>query len=56
MLRYELPVLILCALGVAALVSRMVIDLRKEQVVKQADAMKAFNAPAEMAERMPAGA
>ncbi|HIE98049.1 MAG TPA: CPBP family intramembrane metalloprotease, partial [Fuerstia sp.] len=29
MLRYEMPVLILCSLGVAAIVYRMVIDLRK---------------------------
>ncbi|MEO2016069.1 MAG: ABC transporter permease subunit/CPBP intramembrane protease [Fuerstiella sp.] len=56
MLRYEMPVLILCSLGVAAIVYRMVIDLRKEQKVKQANAMKAFNAPPELAERTPAGA
>ena len=56
MLRYELPVLILCALGVAALVLSMVNDLRKEQEVKRADAMKAFNPPANSTGQMPAGA
>ncbi len=56
MLRYEMPVLILCSLGVASLVFRMVADLRKEQEAKRADAMKAFNAPPELTEHMPAGA
>ena len=56
MLRYELPVLILCGLGVAAMVLRMVNDLRKEQDVKRADAMKAFNPPAELTKHIPAGA
>ncbi|MCP4511071.1 MAG: CPBP family intramembrane metalloprotease [Fuerstiella sp.] len=56
MLRYELPVLILCVFGVAAIVLSMVSDLRKEQEVKRANAMKAFNPPTKFARQMPAGA
>ncbi|MDG1893287.1 MAG: ABC transporter permease [Fuerstiella sp.] len=56
MLRYELPVLILCAFGVAAMVLSMVKDLRKEEEVKRARALKAFNPPTDSANHLPAGA
>ncbi len=56
MLRYELPVLIMCGLVVAAMVLRMVNDLRKEQDVKRTEAMKAFNPPTELTKHIPAGA
>lgn len=51
MLRYELPTLILCGLGVAAMVIRMVRDLRAEQKQKRQEKLKSFEAPKSAAEQ-----
>lgn len=46
-LRYELPTLILCGIGVAFMVVRMVRDLRIEQEQKRQEQLKSFDAPSE---------
>jgi len=49
MLRYEMPLLILCGIGVAVMVARMIRDLRQEQAAKRAAQMVSFDAPADLA-------
>ncbi|MCR9202130.1 MAG: CPBP family intramembrane metalloprotease, partial [Planctomycetaceae bacterium] len=45
MLRYEMPLLILCGLGVLLLAQRMVRDLKEEQERKRAAKLESFDGP-----------
>lgn len=45
MLRYEMPLLVLCGMGIAIIVARMLKDLKKEQEAKRATTMESFDAP-----------
>lgn len=45
MLRYEMPLLLLCGIGVAVLVARMIRDLKEEQQQKRAAKLESFDAP-----------
>ncbi len=54
MLRYEMPLLILCGIGITIMVARMIRDLRKEQKAKRAARMQSFDAPADVEASQPA--
>ena len=47
MLRYEVPLLLLCAIGVGFIVARLLRDLKTEQKAKRQLELKAFDAPTE---------
>ncbi|APZ94438.1 ABC transporter permease subunit/CPBP intramembrane protease [Fuerstiella marisgermanici] len=55
MLRYEMPTLILCGIGMAILIARMISDLRAEQVEKRELELRSFDAPASDANNLAAG-
>ena len=55
MLRYEMPTLILCGIGIAILIARMIRDLRAEQVQKRQQELRSFDAPASDANNLAAG-
>lgn len=46
MLRYEMPLLLLCGIGITVIVARMVRDLKLEQQQKRAAKLESFDAPA----------
>lgn len=46
MLRYEMPLLILCGIGLSALVAYMLRDLKREQEEKRLAKLESFDAPA----------
>ena len=50
MLRYELPLLLLCGIGVGFLVARLIRALKAEQEEKRLADLKSFDAPVEHAE------
>ena len=58
MLRYEMPLLLLCGIGITILVTRMLSALKREQEEKRLAKLESFGAPAEpqvLSGRLPAG-
>lgn len=47
MLRYELPMLIICSIGIGLMVIRLVRDLQEEQKARREDKLRSFEAPPE---------
>ena len=48
MLRYEMPLLLLCGMGIGIIVVRMLKDLKKEQEEKRATTLESFDAPSRL--------